>query len=585
MRNTSHMPSQPQALVGSRSRTPSGQVSRAAVVLLAALMLLLSVLSPLGPRPTAAAAEADTDVDTWTQVVERISDELDTAIEEYAAGDYPGAAAAVLKAQNSGYIASNMRNVVTDTLGADASKPHTEAFTSLSSSARSAGNDEALATGVADLVASLTEAATALDATEGLAGPRDYAQALATRIAEERAAIDASSTADTSGRGEHTWVEIATEMNELIDQGLAETLAGNGSAGAELVNEAYYGYYEKLGFEKKVMTISGDRVSLVESTFKNTRKAMIAGDAEAATQHAETLKGYLLEDARMLDGGAAEDISPLTAFLTGTFGQAFLILIREGLEALLVVAAVIAYLVQAGMRNRVRYVYLGVALALIASGVVAALFSALFSSASAYQEALEGVVAIIAMLMLLFTSNWMLSKSSVASWNRYIKDKTEASVSAGGFWGLVSLSFLAVFREGAETVLFYQALFGIDPTAGASIWQGFATAVAVLLVIFLLIRYTSVKIPLRPFFAVTSFLMALLVIVFAGGGAHSLLEGDIIPATYLEGVPTYDVLGFYPYVETIGFQVVMVAVVLVLSLVSVMRHRRADRADRAAKDA
>ncbi|MCL3776699.1 MULTISPECIES: FTR1 family protein [unclassified Actinomyces] len=569
------MPSQTQALAGPRSCTPSGRVGRAAVVALAVLVLLLGALSPLGPRPTSAAAEADTDFDTWTQVAERVSDELGTALEEYAAADHPGAAAAVLKAQSSGYVASNMRNVVTDTLGADVSQSHTEAFTSLASTARTAGNEEALSTGVTDLVASLTEAATALDATEGLPGPRDHAQALATRIAEERAAIDARSTADKSGRGDRTWVEVATEMNELIDQGLAQTLAGDGSAGAELVNEAYYGYYEKLGFEKKVMTVSGDRVSLVESTFKNTRKAMIAGDTEAATEHAQTLKTYLLEDAQMLDGGAAEDISPLKAFFTGSFGQAFLILIREGLEAILVVAAVIAYLVQAGMRDRVKHVYAGVVLALLASGVVAALFSALFNSASAYQEALEGAVALIAMLMLLFTSNWMLSKSSVSSWNRYIKDRTEASVSEGGFWGLVSLSFLAVFREGAETVLFYQALFAMDPTGSASIWQGFAAAAAVLLVIFLLIRYTSVRIPLRPFFAVTSFLMAVLVVIFAGGGAHSLLEGDIIPATYLEGVPTYDVLGFYPYVETIGFQAVMVVVVLVLSIVSVMRHRRA----------
>ena len=99
-----------------------------------------------------------------------------------------------------------------------------------------------------------------------------------------------------------------------------------------------------------------------------------------------------------------------------------------------------------------------------------------------------------------------------------------------------------------------------------------------LLVIFLLIRYTSVRIPLRPFFAVTSFLMAVLVVIFAGEGAHSLLEGDIIPATYLEGVPTYDVLGLYPYVETISFQAVMAVVVLVLAAVSVLRHRRADRA-------
>ena len=176
--------------------------------------------------------------------------------------------------------------------------------------------------------------------------------------------------------------------------------------------------------------------------------------------------------------------------------------------------------------------------------------------------------------MLLFTSNWMLSKSSVESWNRYIKDRTEASISDGGFWALASLSFLAVFREGAETVMFYEALFTMDPGGKASIWQGFAVGVVLLVAIFLLIRFTSVKIPLRPFFAVTSFLMAVLVVIFAGGGAHALYEGDLIPGTYVPGWPTYDYLGIYPYRETLGFQVFMLLVVVALSVASVLHRRR-----------
>ena len=110
-------------------------------------------------------------------------------------------------------------------------------------------------------------------------------------------------------------------MVALINFGVDKATNGDGDGGAADVNHAYYGYYEKLGFEKKVMTISGDRVSLVESTFKNTRKAMIAGDVEAAAQYVETLKAYLLEDARTLDGGAAENISPLKAFFTGSACQ------------------------------------------------------------------------------------------------------------------------------------------------------------------------------------------------------------------------------------------------------------------------
>ena len=118
----------------------------------------------------------------------------------------------------------------------------------------------------------------------------------------------------------------------------------------------------------------------------------------------------------------------------------------------------------------------------------------------------------------------------------------------------------------------------MDPSGRASIWQGFAVGVVLLVAIFLLIRFTSVKIPLRPFFAVTSFLMAVLVVIFAGGGAHALYEGDLIPGTYVPGWPTYDYLGIYPYRETLGFQVFMLIVVIVLSVASVLHRRRRARA-------
>ena len=370
-------------------------------------------------------------------------------------------------------------------------------------------------------------------------------------------------------------------MTPLIDQGVDKAGNGDGQGGAELVNKAYYGYYEKLGFEKTVMSaISGDRVSQVENQFKVVRQAMLEGaDSSTVTSNAQQLKDMLTQDAATLDSGAAAGVNPVKAFFTGSFGQAFIILLREGLEAILVVAAVIAYLVRAGMKDRVKFIYAGILLGLIGSGVVAVLFALLYNSADAHQEVLEGVVALIAMAMLLFTSNWMLSKSSVSSWNAYIKDRTEASISSGGFWALASLSFLAVFREGAETVMFYEALFTMDPSGSASIWQGFAAGAVCLVVIFLIIRFTSVKIPLRPFFAITSFIMAVLVIIFAGGGVHALVEGDVVPASYLPGWPTYDYLGLYPYKQTLVAQAVMAAVVVVLFVVSTVRRRREERVE------
>ena len=526
-----------------------------------------------------------TDYDTWSAVAVAVSADLDGALEQYRSGNTAGAAATFQKAYSTDYVASNLGRVVQDNLGQDTSTSQQRSFADLRTRAYKVG-DDALAADAASLKSSVADSAASLDATSSLASPRDYAAAQADAVATQRAEIQANSQEVNEGRQGRTWTEVADEMTPLIDQGVDKAGNGDGQGGAELVNKAYYGYYEKLGFEKTVMSaISGDRVSVVENQFKVVRKAMVSGaSASEVRSAADTLISYIQEDAATLDGGAAQSISPIKAFFTGSFGQALIILLREGLEAILVVAAIIAYLIKAGMKDRVKHIYAGIVLGLVGSGIVAVLFAFLYNSASAHQEILEGVVALVAMGMLLFTSNWMLSKSSVESWNRYIKDRTEASISDGGFWALASLSFLAVFREGAETVMFYEALFTMDPGGKASIWQGFAVGVVLLVAIFLLIRFTSVKIPLRPFFAITSVIMAVLVVIFAGGGVHALVEGDVVPASYVPGWPTYDYLGLYPYKQTVVAQVVMATVVIVLFIVSAVRRRRDDGVGAVAKE-
>ncbi len=555
--------------------------ARAALALMAMTLIVVPLLSGLAPR--AQAAESATDYDTWSAAAAAVDSELQTAVSQYGNGNTSGAAAGVQRAYNTAYVASNLSRVITDRIGSQRATDHKTQFDSLRQLAYAAGNGESLSSQATTLSADIAADATQLDAMADLPGPRDYAAQQAATTATERAQLDARKTSVNEGRGERSWAQVASEMNGLIDQAIKKTQSGDGQGGAELVNKAYYGYYEKLGFEKTVMAvISGDRVSEVENQFKVVRKAMIAKDSTATTQ-AEHLKDMITQDAGTLDASGGK-VNPVRAFFTGSFGQAFLILLREGLEAILVVAAVIAYLIKAGLKDRVRLVYLGLLLGLVASGIVAVLFAVLFNSASSHQEILEGVVALTAMAMLLFTSNWMLSKSSVSSWNAYIKDKTEASVSNGSVWALASLSFLAVFREGAETVMFYQALLTMDRSGGASIWQGFAVGTVVLVVVFLVIRYTSVKIPLRPFFAITSVLMAILVVIFAGGGLHALIEGDVVSGTYVTGWPTYDFLGIYPYRETLVFQALIATIVVVLGIVSTVRRRRVDKERNVSKE-
>ncbi|MDD6087072.1 MAG: FTR1 family iron permease [Bifidobacterium boum] len=524
------------------------------------------------------ANAAEVTYTTWRQVADAIAAQLNQGEQKYADGNTAGASSDFMAAYNTIYVGSNFTTVVHDTLGTDRQADHQRQFQTITSLSYTTGNSAQIAQQVVALNTDLHTAATTLDANTSLDKPDVYARKLAAQIKADRKRLDAAKTKN-NGKGARTWSEVAKEMGDILDKALAVYEHGDGAKGAGYVNDAYYQYYEKLGFEKNVMNaISGGRVSQVEYQFKESRQAMNNGEPiKQASQYVTDLKAMLVEDAATLDGGAAGKVNPFTAFVTSAFGQAFIILLREGLEAILVVAAIIAYLIKTGNKSMTRYIYFGVAAGLAASGILAVVFNALFGGSGPQQEITEGVVALIAMLMLLYTSNWMLSRSSEHAWNAYIKDKTVAAVSKGSLLSLAMLSFLAVFREGAETVIFYQAIFSMVSGGTSGIWRGATCAAVVLVIVFLLIRCTSVNMPIRPFFIVTSVFMAVLVVIFAGGGVHALIEGDAVNGTYLKGVPTSDWLGLYPYVETIAAQTAAAIVVITLTAVALIKEARTRR--------
>ena len=565
-------------------------VSGRLVAFIAALMIALTTLfaTTAVPQPAIAADDGQTNFDSWTAAARNIEDQLATAEKDYNDGNYGQAGTDFQTAHWIGYDASNFSKVVNDTISADKQKELLQQFTDLEGLAYQQGQGDVIAAKIDALTAEINATAQTLDANADLANPKEYAKQRAAQTAEERKKLDAAKKNSSKGKGDRTWSEVASEMTVILDKAYEAAAAGKGDEGATLVNNAYYQYYEKLGFEKNVMNvISGDRVSQVEYQFKMTRKIMRDGGSDRGIkQLVDDLKSWLVKDAATLDGGASGNVNGFTKLVTSSAGQAFLILIREGLEALLVVAAVIAYLVKSGNKRFTRWIYLGVVAGLAGSGLVAVLFTFLFGGSGPIQEISEGVCALIATLMLLWTSNWMLNKSSVEAWNNYIRNKTEAAVAGaqskvesgqrlglGMIASLAMLSFLAVFREGAETVIFYESIYSMSQDAHG-MWVGGLAAAAVLIVIFLVLRFTSVKIPIGPFFLVTSIVMAVLVVIFAGGGIHALIEGDLIEGTYLSSVPTNDWIGLYPYVETITAQVIAAIAVVVLFVVgSIKKHR------------
>ena len=569
---------------------PRVSASGRLVTLVAALMIALATLfaTTAVPQSAIAADDGQTNFDSWTAAAKNIEDQLATAEKDYNDGNYGQAGTDFQTAHWIGYDASNFSKVVNDTISADKQKELLQQFTDLEGLAYQQDQGDVIATKIDALTAEINATAQTLDANADLANPKEYAKQRAAQTAEERKKLDAAKKNSSKGKGDRTWSEVANEMTVILDQAYEAAAAGKGDEGATLVNNAYYQYYEKLGFEKNVMNaISGDRVSQVEYQFKMTRKTMRDGGSDKEIkQLVDDLKSWLVKDAAILDSGASGNVNGFTKLVTSSAGQAFLILIREGLEALLVVAAVIAYLVKSGNKRFARWIYLGVVAGLAGSGLVAVLFTFLFGGSGPIQEISEGVCALIATLMLLWTSNWMLNKSSVEAWNNYIRNKTEAVVagaqskvesgqglSLGMVTSLAMLSFLAVFREGAETVIFYESIYSMSQDAHG-MWVGGLTAAAVLIVIFLILRFTSVKIPIGPFFLVTSILMAALVVIFAGGGIHALIEGDLIEGTYLSIVPTNDWIGLYPYVETIAAQVIAAIAVVALFVVGFIKKHR-----------
>lgn len=565
-------------------------VSGRLVAFIAALMIALTTLfaTTAVPQPAIAADDGQTNFDSWTAAAKNIEDQLATAEKDYNDGNYGQAGTDFQTAHWIGYDASNFSKVVNDTISADKQKELLQQFTDLEGLAYQQDQGDAITAKIDALTAEINATAQTLDANADLANPKEYAKQRAAQTAEERKKLDAAKKNSSKGKGDRTWSEVASEMTVILDQAYEAAAAGKGDEGATLVNNAYYQYYEKLGFEKNVMNaISGDRVSQVEYQFKMTRKTMRDGGSDKEIkQLVDDLKSWLVKDAAILDGGASGNVNGFTKLVTSSAGQAFLILIREGLEALLVVAAVIAYLVKSGNKRFARWIYLGVVAGLAGSGLVAVLFTFLFGGSGPIQEISEGLCALIATLMLLWTSNWMLNKSSVEAWNNYIRNKTEAAVAGaqskvesgqglglGMIASLAMLSFLAVFREGAETVIFYESIYSMSQDAHG-MWVGGLAAAAVLIVIFLILRFTSVKIPIGPFFLVTSIVMAALVVIFAGGGIHALIEGDLIEGTYLSTVPTNDWIGLYPYVETITAQVIAAIAVVVLFVVGFIKKHR-----------
>ncbi|MDR0747825.1 MAG: FTR1 family iron permease, partial [Helicobacteraceae bacterium] len=349
------------------------------------------------------------------------------------------------------------------------------------------------------------------------------------------------------------WKAIISEMESVLNSAYSAYEKNDAERAKELINDAYFGYYEKYGVERATLSsISGKRASTVEYQFVLIKNAIKAANDAEVKKLTDQLIVWLNEDAAALDD---REISGFSSFFL-----ALMIMLREGVEAILVIAAIIAYLVRSGNARYTREVYIGSILALLASAVMAYIISVILSSeGGAPQEIVEGAAMLTAVVVLFFVSNWMISKSSEEAWKGYIEGKVKSAIGRGSIFALTAAAFLAVFREGAETILFFQALFIEAEGYADMVWLGFGAGCVSLVFVFAAIRYGSLKLPLRSFFIGTSVLMYILCVAFAGGGVKELQEADVVGVTSLPFVPTVDILGIYPTLETLVPQIALLA--------------------------
>jgi high-affinity iron transporter len=357
---------------------------------------------------------------------------------------------------------------------------------------------------------------------------------------------------------QRTWNDVVDDIQKELDLALDYYKKDDVLKAKDQINEAYFGPYEGGQMEKAVrLNVSAKSNAEVEIKFRDIKKSITnKEDYSVIESKTNDLLDTLRKLAREMDGNTTDSF--------GVFLSSLLIILREGFEAILILGAIIAYLVKSGNSDKVKVIYQAAIVAVIASAITAYAIKSVFNVSGASQEILEGVTMLIAVVVLFSMSFWLISKVEAKKWQNYIEGKVKQSIGKGSTAALWATVFLAVYREGAETVLFYMAMFsGADESNTNMILTGLLVGTVALVIMFIVIRYGAIKIPIKPFFIGTSILMYYLAFTFAGQGINELQAGNAVSVTTINA-PTIGFLGVFPTLETISVQALLVIITFAL---------------------
>lgn len=491
----------------------------------------------------------------WQQNFRTIDDLLAQAVSEYQAGNYSVASQRVQQAHFQGFKNSEMEMSVRQNRSAKDAASINQQFTALIALTAQPDHLNDVSYQVTSLLQDIE------DTLPGLPTTRDDQPVSAPQptAASTPTASEAPASAD--------WASVASGINQSISTAIASYKSGNAQDAILSVQDTYFDRFEATGMENKIGSRDAAFKTTLENHFTRLVSLMKAGQPVSMLETEASALQTDLQNAVTLLGEGEETQWSLLLY-------SLMIIVREGLEALLIVAAIVAYMVKNNHQDKMPLIRQSVLVALAASVVTAILFQLLFTNSGASRELLEGFTMMIAVVMLFSMSYWLLSKVEARHWKAWLEGKLSHSLTRGSMVGLWLTCFLAVYREGAETVLFYFALFGDakDLAGQLSIGAGFVIGCVVLLVAWLVMRYSVVRLPLKPFFMFTGSFMYLMAFVFAGKGVLELVEGKLFQPTLITGIPEISWLGIYPYVETLVPQVLLLLAALVA--LWVMRRRR-----------
>ncbi len=351
--------------------------------------------------------------------------------------------------------------------------------------------------------------------------------------------------------GDGATASLAVVRSKLA-QALAAYRGGNRAAAKQLALSAYLDGFEPV--EPLLGASNPTLLSTIETRMGELRAGIDGGEPYSTVASRAASIEELLADAEAA-------LSPKASSGSTAFVGAFTILLREGLEALLVVVAMLAFLRKAEQARALRYVHGGWVAALVAGGATWLAATYFISISGASRELTEGLGSLLAAVVLISVGIWMHGKSHADQWRRYVREKLAKAMGRESGWFLFGLAFVVVYREVFETILFYAAMWAQGN--GAAMLAGAATAVLALAAIaWAMLRYSR-TLPLGTFFRYSSWLMAVLVFVLAGKGIAALQEAGWIDIAPLAAVPRISMLGLFPTIQSVAAQVIAVIAIVV----------------------